>query len=65
MQIFVFIIQVLKVLGKFIDLMRERDEKKAKAKELELNRLTHAAKETDPKKRASKLNRVLDSTNRL
>jgi hypothetical protein len=57
--------QLALLLGKVIDLFVEKDKKKAEAKKESLDKLTNAAKETDKKKRASKLNRVIDDVNRL
>ncbi len=65
MGVITIIIQVLKIAGKFLGLMIQRDAKKAEAQALEMDRLTNAAKETDPAKRASKLNRVLDNVRGL
>lgn len=59
------ITQLFKLVGKVIDLFLERDKQKAEAKKEVLDKLTDAAKETDPKKRASEFNRVLDDTKRL
>lgn len=58
-------IQLFKIFGKVLDLFREKDKKKAAKKKIALDKLTNAAKETDKKKRASKLNRVLDRAKRL
>jgi len=60
MQFFIAFGQLLKIIGKVIDLFMERDKKKAEAKKLALDKLTGAAKTSDPKKRTSRLNRVLD-----
>ena len=57
--------QLLALIGKVISLFMEKDKKKSEAKKLALDKLTDAAKETDPKERASKLNRVLDDAGRL
>jgi hypothetical protein len=57
--------QLLKVVGQVISLFAEKDKKKAETKKTNIDRLTNAAKETDPKKRASKLNRVLDDVKRM
>jgi hypothetical protein len=65
MQFFIALGQLLKIIGKVIDLFREKDKKKAEAKKEALDKLTNAAKETDKKKRTSKLNRVLDDANRM
>ena len=65
MGIITSIIQLFKLIGKVIDLFIEKDKKKAEAKKETLDKLTDAAKETDPKKRASKLLRVLDDANRV
>jgi hypothetical protein len=62
MQFLVAAGQLLKLINKLVSLFMEKDAEKSRDKELEMNRLTNAAKETDPKKRASKLNRVLDNT---
>ncbi len=51
--------------GKVFDLFIEKDKKKAEAKKEALDKLTDAAKETDNKERASKLNRVLDDVRGL
>ena len=59
------VIQLLKIFGKVFDLFVEKDKKKSAKKKIALDKLTNAAKETDRKKRASKLNRVLDRTKRL
>ena len=59
------VIQLFKIFGKVLDLFTEKNKKKAAAKKVALDKLTNAAKETDKKKRASKLNRVLDRTKRL
>ena len=59
------VIQLFKIFGKVLDLFTEKNKKKAAAKKEALDKLTDAAKETDKKKRASKLNRVLDDVNRL
>jgi hypothetical protein len=59
------VIQLFKIFGKVLDLFTEKNKKKAEAKKEALDKLTNAAKETDKKKRASKLNRVLDDVNRL
>lgn len=59
------IFQLFQLIGKVIDLFNEKDEKKAESKKEALDTLTDAAKETDPVKRASELNRVLDDVNRL
>ncbi len=62
---FTAIAQLFSIIGKVIDLFREKDAKKAEAKKEALDKLTNAAKETDPKKRASELNRVLDDVRGL
>ena len=59
------VVQFLKIIGKVFDLFTEKNKKKAAAKKEALDKLTNAAKETDKKKRASKLNRVLDRAKRL
>ena len=65
MGVFTAIGQLLALIGKVISLFMEKDKKKAEAKKEALDKLTNAAKETNKKKRASKLNRVLDDVNRL
>ena len=57
--------QLAGLLGKVVGLFMEKDKKKAQAKKDALDKLTDAAKETDKKKRASMLNRVLDDARRL
>ncbi len=64
-HIFTAITQVFALIGKVFDLFIEKDKKKAEAKKEALDKLTDAAKETDPKKRASKLLRVLNDVNGL
>ncbi len=59
------ITQLFALIGKVFDLFIEKDKKKAEAKKEALDKLTDAAKETDKKKRASKLNRVLDDVRGL
>ena len=65
MGIFAAIGQIAALIGKVLSLFMEKDKKKAEAKKQALDKLTDAAKETDPKKRASELNRVLDDVRRL
>jgi hypothetical protein len=65
MQFFIAFGQLLKLIGKVVDLFMEKNKAKAAAKKEALDKLTDAAKETDPKKRTSKLLRVLDDTKRL
>ncbi len=57
--------QLSGLIIKVIDLFREKDAKKAAKKKENLDKLTDAIKETDPKKRASRLNMVNDAINRL
>jgi hypothetical protein len=57
--------QLSKLILRVVDLFVEKDKKKAEAKKEALDKATNAAKETDPKKRASKLLRVLDDAKRL
>ena len=52
--------QLFKLITKVISLFMQKDAKKSAAQKEELDKLTNAAKETDPKKRTSKLNRILD-----
>ena len=59
------ITQLFALFGKVFDLFIERDKKKAEAKKATLDKLTNAAKETDPKKRASALLNVLDDVDGL
>lgn len=65
MQFFIALGQLFKMITAVISLFMEKDKKKSEAKKLTLDKLTNAAKETDKKKRASKLNRVLDDVGRL
>ncbi len=58
-------IQLLKIIGKVISLFAEKNKEKAAAKKKILDEVTDAAKETNPKLRASRLNMALDNTNRL
>jgi len=58
-------VQLLKIIGKVISLFAEKDKKKAAAKKKIMDEVTDAAKETNPKLRASRLNMALDNTNRL
>jgi len=67
-QLFLFIKgigQIFAVIGKVIDLYREKDAKKAEEKKKTVDKLTDAIKETDRKKRASAVNMVLDDIGRL
>lgn len=59
------ITQLLKLVGQLVSLFAEKDKQKAEKKKQNMDRLTNAAKETDPLRRASKLNRVLDDVNRM
>jgi hypothetical protein len=59
------IIQFLKIIGQVFSLFVEKDKKQAAKKKENLDNVTDAAKETDPKKRASRLNMALDDINRL
>ena len=58
-------IQLLKILGKVIGLFTEKNKIKAAKKKDILNDVLDAAKEVNPKIRASRLNMALDDTNRL
>ena len=58
-------VQLLKIIGKVIDLFIEKDKKKATTKKKIMDEITDAAKETNPKLRASRLNMALDNANRL
>ncbi len=58
-------IQLLKIFGKVFDLFTEKNKIKAAKKKDNLNDVLDAAKEVDPKTRASQLNMALDDTNRL
>jgi len=65
MQFIIAIGQLLKIIGKVIDLFMEKNKNKAEAKKEVLDKLTNAAKHTDKNKRASAINRVLDGVKRL
>lgn len=62
---FIALGQLLKIIGKVIDLFRETNKVKAAKKKDILNDVLDAAKETNKKIRASRLNMALDDTNRL
>ncbi len=58
-------IQLLKIFGKVLDLFMEKNKKKAEAKKKVMDEVIDAAKETNPKLRASRLNMALDNASRL
>jgi len=65
MGFFIALGQLLKIIGKVIDLFRETNKVKAAKKKDNLNDILDAAKETNKKIRASRLNMALDDTSRL
>ena len=65
MGIFQTIGQLLKVVFFFMNLWKEKDKEKAEAKKKVGEQILDAFKQTDKKKRASRLNRAVGSINRL
>jgi hypothetical protein len=57
--------QFFKVILFFGNLWKEKDKEKAEAKKKVGVQIVDAFKQTDKKKRASRLNRALDDVNRL
>lgn len=65
MQIIAFIMSLFKFGGLIIGLFKEKDAKKAEEKAKVAGDMVNAYKETDPKKRASAINRVSDDIDGL
>ena len=56
---------ILKAVLFLAQLWLEKDKKKAAAKKVVADEITDAFKETDPKKRASRLNAAIGNINKL